>query len=135
MDMEVQGMMLCSTHTWDLVRALESASPASAEIQKVLQVKSLTEKSNDLKLRLLEKLREQKGKFLLIANHYVSVLPLLKSLVLILRTKNTNIHCIHDLMVDKLSFFSCFVKYESITNLRSNQLKSFDLQPDVRRMK
>ena len=31
MDLEVQGMMLNSTHTWDLVQALESASPASGK--------------------------------------------------------------------------------------------------------
>ena len=64
------------------------------------------------------------------------VLPLLKSLVLILQAKNTNIHCIHDLMVDNLKiFFGCFVKYESITNLTTSQLKSFDLESNVRRMK
>ena len=55
-----------------------------AEIQKVLQEKSLTEKGKERKLRLVEKLIEQSENFLLIAHHYVSVLPLLKSLVLIL---------------------------------------------------
>ena len=54
-----------------------------AEIEKVIQVKSLTEKGKERKLRLVEKLIEQREKCLLIANHYVSVLPLLKSLVLI----------------------------------------------------
>ena len=73
---------------------------------------------------------------MLIANHYISVLPLSKSLALILQAKNTNIHRIHDLMVDNLKkFFGCFVKYESITNLTSSQLKSFDLESNVRRMK
>ena len=39
-------------------------------------------------------------------------------------------------MVDNLkSFFGCFVKYESITNLTSSQLKSFDFEYNVRRMK
>ena len=39
-------------------------------------------------------------------------------------------------MVDNLkSFFGYFVKYESITNLTSRQLKSFDLKSNVRRMK
>ena len=99
-------------------------------------MKSLTEKGKERKLRLVEKLIEQKEKFLLIANHYLSVLPLLKSLVFILQAKNTNIHRIHDLMVDTLkSFFGCFVKYESITNLTSSQLKSFNLESNVRRMK
>ena len=107
-----------------------------AEIQKVLQVKSLTEKGKERKSRLVEKLIEQREKFVLIANHYVSVLPLLKSFVCILQAKNTNIHRIHDLMVDNLkSFFGCFVKYESITNLTSSQLKFFDLESNVRRMK
>ena len=47
-----------------------------------------------------------------------------------------NIHRIHDLMVGNLkSFFGCFVKYESITNLTSSPLKSFELEPNVRRMK
>ena len=31
MDVEVQGMVLYLTHTWDLVQALESASPASCK--------------------------------------------------------------------------------------------------------
>ena len=39
-------------------------------------------------------------------------------------------------MVDNLkSFFGFFVKYESITNLTSSQLKSFDFESNVRRMK
>ena len=106
-----------------------------AEIQKVLQVKSLTEKGKERKLRQAEKLIEQREKFLLIANHYVSVLPLLKSLVCILQAKITNIHRIHALMVDNLkSFFGCFVKYEFITNLTSSQIKSFDVESNVRRM-
>ena len=84
----------------------------------------------------MEKLIEQREKFLLIANHYLSVLPLLKSLALILQAKKTNIYRIHDLMVDNLkSFFSCFVKCESITNLTASQLKSFDLESNVRRIK
>ena len=84
----------------------------------------------------MEKLIKQRENFLLISNLYVSVLPLLKSLVLILQAKNTNIHRIHDLMVDNLqSFFGCFVKHESITNVTSSQLKSFDLERNVRRMK
>ena len=99
-------------------------------------MKSLTEKGKEHKLHLVEKLIENRQKIFLIANHYVSVLPLLKSLVLILQAKNTNTHCIHDLMVDNLkSFFSCFVRYESITSLTSSQLKSFDLESNVRRMK
>ena len=57
------------------------------EIQKFLQKKSLTEKGKERKLHLVEKLIEQRGNFLLMANHYVSVLPLLKSLVLILQAK------------------------------------------------
>ena len=69
-------------------------------------MKSLTEKSKERKLRLVEKLIEQGEKYLLIANHYISVLPLLKSLTLILQAKNTNIHRIHDLMVDNLKSFS-----------------------------
>ena len=103
-----------------------------AKIQKVLQVKN----SEERKLRSVEKLIEQTEKILLIANHYVSVLLLLKSIVCILQAKNTNIHRIHDLMVDNLkSFFCCFVKYESITNLTSSQLKSFAFKSNVRQMK
>ena len=53
-----------------------------------------------------------------------------------LQAKNMNIHCIHDLMVDNLkSFFSCLIKYKSITNLTSSQLKSFDVESNVCRMK
>ena len=40
-----------------------------AEIQKVLQVNSLTEKRKERKLRLVEILIEQREKCLLIANH------------------------------------------------------------------
>ena len=58
-----------------------------AEIQKVLQVNSLTEKGKERKLHLVEKLIEQREKCLLIDNHYVSVLRLLKSLVFILQAK------------------------------------------------
>ena len=54
----------------------------------------------------------------------------------ILQAKSTNIHRIHDHMVDNLkSFFGCFVKYKSITNLTSSQLKFFDLESNARRMK
>ena len=41
-----------------------------AEIQKALEVKSFTEKGKERKLRLVEKLIEQRENFL-IANHYV----------------------------------------------------------------
>ena len=106
-----------------------------AEIQKILQQKSLTKKGKEHKLHLVEKLMEQREKFLLIANHYVSVLPLLKSLVLILQAKKTNIHRSHDLIgVNLKSFFGCFVIYKSITNLTPSQLKSFDLESNAHRM-
>ena len=92
-----------------------------AKIQTVLRVKSLTEKGKERKLCLVEKLTEQGENFLLIANHYVSVLMSLKFIVLTLQAENTNIHRIHNLMVDNLkSFFGCFVKYEPITNLTSS---------------
>ena len=58
-----------------------------AYIQKVFQVKSLTEKDKEPKFRLVDKLMEQREKIFLIANHYVSVLLLLKFLVLIHQTK------------------------------------------------
>ena len=48
------------------------------------------------------------------------------------QAKNTSIHHIHDLIVDNLkSFFDCFVKYKSNTNLTSSQLKSFNLESNV----
>ena len=106
-----------------------------AEIQKILHLKSLTKKGKERKFHLVEKLMEQREKFLLIANHYVSVLPLLKSLVLILQAKKTHIHHSHDLIVVNLkSFFGCFVIYKSITNLTPSQLKSFDLESNARQM-
>ena len=93
-----------------------------AEIQRVLQVKSLTEKDKKRKLRLVEKLIEQRENFLLIANRYVSVLLLLKFLVLTLQAENTNIHRIHDLMVDNLKKFLrlfCQIRIHHQFNIKS----------------
>ena len=59
---------LNALHTKHL--ATEISRKRLAEIQKVLQVKSLTEKGKERKLRLAEKLIEQRENFLLFAKHY-----------------------------------------------------------------
>ena len=57
----------------------------------------------------------KKSQFKLAPNIFLSVIPLFKSLVLILEQKKPLVHRIHSILCENLNaFFACYVKFESI---------------------
>ena len=91
------------------------------------KVKSLTKEGQERKERLMSKLFHQKPKFQLTAYFFLSVLPLFKTLVLILEQKEPLIHRIHSMLCENLKiFFPCYVKFQLLTSLNLKDLKSID---------
>ena len=93
-------------------------------IIKTFKKKTLTEDGRERKQRIVEKLVHKHKSLLLISNSYTTILPLFKSMVLVLEQKEPQVHKLHDMMVNNLrSFLACFIKYEVIKNISPKQLK------------
>lgn len=94
-----------------------------SEIQNVFTEKSITNNEKDLKARILEKVISQSIKIRLISNFYTDVLPLIRSITLVFKQNEPQVHKLHDRMVMALlSSLGCFMKHEVIANMSLKRL-------------
>ena len=69
------------------------------------------EDGKDRKQRIVDKIIHKTKSFLLIANSYVTILPLFKLLVLVFQQTELQVQKLHDMMVNN------FMKFEVIKDL------------------
>ena len=73
----------------------------------------------------------QDTKTLMILNFYVSVMPIMKSYVVLFQSKEPLLHLLNDKQEEVFrQFLSCFVKQEHVFGKTGKQLKNIDLASD-----
>ena len=105
------------------------------EILKKMSKKGLTKKDKARKARIFEKVIFKREKTHLIAHFYNSVLPMLKSFVLIFEQKAPQVHRIHLQISESCDFLSCFVKHESVKRLTGSKLKQLPIKNELQKTK
>ena len=99
------------------------------------KAKNLMKEGQKCKERLKSKLFNQKSQFQLTVKFFLFVLPLFKSLVLILEQKEPLIHRTHLMLCENLKLlFACYIKFESLTPLDPKGLKSMDAENNIRKL-
>lgn len=103
-------------------------------IMKILKdkMKSMTPAGKDRKKRITEKIFFQNENTTTTLNMYLSVLPMFKSFVLSLESKEPRIHTLHDRLEDLFrNFLLCFMKPEVFKDLSVSQLASLNISQDM----
>lgn len=101
---------------------------------KQLKTKSrnFTAKGKERKKRICDKIFANNRSTLLIINFYVSIMPLLKSYVVLFQSVDPMIHKLHDNQERAFrDFLSCFVKPSYLFDCPANQLQVLKFEPDV----
>ena len=101
-------------------------------IQRQFQSKSLND-GKDRKRRIVDKIIHKHKSLLLIANSYVTILPLFKSLVLVFQQTEQQLHKLHDMMVNNFrTLLASFMKFEVIMELSAKKLRKLNIEDNVR---
>ncbi|XP_011677577.2 uncharacterized protein LOC105444695 [Strongylocentrotus purpuratus] len=100
---------------------------AVRDIQSKLRVKNMTKDGENRKDRITTKLFVTRTYTKLLLHFYASVLPLLKNFVLCFQKKETQIHKLHDKIVDLTkTFLACYIKPE-VLQQSDKKLKTMDV--------
>ena len=101
------------------------------QIWKLNGSKNMTNDGKKRKKRIISKVIFQAKKSILTLSFYQSVLPLLKSYVVLFQSKQPMVHILADRQEQLFrDFLSCYVKQEEIVNKTPSQLKTMPLTED-----
>ena len=121
-----------SVYQQDIDELLSQCSTAVKKrvktIQKVCHQKSQTKAGKEGKERVVEKLLFSRKKTEIQLNFYVTILPLIKSFVLVFEQKEPMMHRIHDELTSVVRyFFACFLKIQILADISSKMLSPLDV--------
>ncbi|XP_052234163.1 uncharacterized protein LOC127846705 isoform X2 [Dreissena polymorpha] len=106
----------------------EDAERRVKEIQMELSRKNMTKDGQARKQRIIERLLERNTKTDLVLNFYVSVLPMLKSYIVLFETKEPLIHKLIDKQEELMTkFLACFIVPDAVSNKSGKQLMNLNL--------